>query len=137
MSDLLYHGTCNPEAIMESGVLRKAPYGYQCVSLSRCIEVAKYFASLDRDGEEEPLRGIFVFQRADLIRAGFKLIPFHDPIMGEYARDEQEEQVWDDIPLTTGLLLRLDTFPEHIDIPRPPLYSARQAASASDDMSHS
>lgn len=120
--DLLYHGSALPNLILESGMLKRAELGYRCVSLSRCPDVAKYFATLEREGLEEEMAGTFVFRRADLISAGYKLIPFHDPLFGKYARDEQEEQVWGDIPLNTGLLLRVDRFPFSTKITPPPLF---------------
>lgn len=99
MSEFLYHGTATPQLIISSGILRCAPYGHTCVSLTRCFNVAKKFANLEREGLEESLYGVFVFRRRDLIAAGFQLIPYHDEIFGEDARDEQEEQIWEDITL--------------------------------------
>jgi hypothetical protein len=108
-NDLLYHGTHLPQHILGDGVLRRAPLGYECVSLSRSYDAAYYFASLGRGPEEdERLCGIFVFSRAKLVELGFELVPFHDPIFGEHARDEEEEQVWADIPLDCDALVRLD-----------------------------
>lgn len=105
--DLLYHGTNVPQRIHTDGVLRCAPSGYQCVSLSRSYEVAAYFASLDRE-YNDPLCGIFAFSRSRLIALGYELVPFHDPIFDEAERDEAEEQIWADIPLNCGALLRID-----------------------------
>jgi hypothetical protein len=109
MSDLLYHGTNVPQGIFSKGVLKRAPSGYECVSLSRSYEVAAYFATMERDEEQdEALGGILVFSRARLIELGYELIPFHDTCFGDDAGNEEEEQVWADIPLDSGALLRID-----------------------------
>lgn len=118
-SDLLYHGTCLPDKILRDGVLERAVLGYECISLTRSLDVAKYFAVMQRE-EYDETGGVFVFRRSDLIQAGYDLVPFHDPLFGEEARDEQEEQIWDDIPLDTGLLLRVDRFSFNLNVPAPP-----------------
>lgn len=109
--DLLFHGTNIPRKIERSGVLERARLGYKCVSLTRSFRVAQYFASLSRSPEEdEELCGIYVFSRSRLIQLGYELVPFHDPLFGDAAYDEEEEQVWNDIPLKPENYLRLHLF---------------------------
>lgn len=108
-SDLLFHGTNVPQRIYSEGVLKRAPSGYECVSLSRSYDVAAYFAIMERDEDrDEPLGGIFVFSRKRLIELGYELVPFHDTCFGDDAGNEEEEQIWADIPLDSGALLRID-----------------------------
>lgn len=126
-SDLLYHGTCLPDKILRDGVLERAVLGYECVSLTRSLDVAKYFAVMQRE-EYDETGGVFVFRRADLINAGYDLVPFHDTLFGDEARDEQEEQIWADIPLDTGLLLRVDRFSFDLDVPSPPVMKSESAS---------
>jgi RNA:NAD 2'-phosphotransferase (TPT1/KptA family) len=51
---MLYHGTSSKrwESIQADGILRKAPYGDQHVSLTDTIGVARYFAELAADCDE-------------------------------------------------------------------------------------
>lgn len=119
-TDFLYHGSPFPSVIQGSGVLKCAPLGYTCVSLTRSHNVARYFASLKRDEHpEEPRAGIFVFSRPALIQNGFEPKPFHDPLFGDYAANEEEEQVWKDIPLIPELLVRVDLIERDPDITLP------------------
>ena len=109
--DYLFHGTRNPLLVTRSGVLERAKRGYECVSLTRSYKVAQYFASLERDPDaDERQCGIFTFSKSNLIELGFEIKPFHDPIFGDDARDEAEEQIWKDIPLDCGALIAVDFF---------------------------
>ena len=128
-SEFLYHGTACPQKILSDGVLEKAKLGHLCVSLSRSEDVARYFATLDREELTEDVRGIFVFRRADLIAAGFELIPYHDELWGDHARDEQEEQIWEDVPLDTGLLHQM-IYTTDLDFSPPPLMKDQMATAS-------
>lgn len=109
MSDLLYHGTNRPLHILKEGILRRAIFGYKCVSLSRSYNVAAYFAAMEREPEEDDvLGGIFTFSRKALLAAGFETVDFHDPIIDCDGKNELEEQVWSDIPLSIDGFIRLD-----------------------------
>lgn len=121
MNDLLYHGTSVLGLILRDKTLRRAQYGYECVSLTRSYGVARYFASMDREDGNAFTPGIICFRREDLIKANFNLIPFHDEFFGAEAADEEEEQVWADINLDGDIrhqVDRLDIKPWSVSRPR-------------------
>lgn len=98
---ILYHGTSETRfsSIMIEGVVRCAPYGIRCVSLSPNIEVAKYFAQLAADTDDcDPI--ILRVARVRLESAGYDLDEISDDVWGDGECDwEEEVACWNDIPV--------------------------------------
>lgn len=99
---VLYHGTRYSKAILASGVLKIAPFGDCCVSLTRRPEVATYVAMSDRD-DDEGFGAVFILDRRSL--SGRYAIDIrhcgcwdgcgHGPSPRMF--DEAEEAIWRDI----------------------------------------
>lgn len=94
----LYHGTSSVrwDAVRRDGVLRKAPFGDLCVSLTDDIHVARYFAinaCAAEDGGEPVVLAIDV--------EGLDARPYVSEVWGaEHSCEwESETACWDDVPL--------------------------------------
>lgn len=96
---VLLHATdwASYQSIYYSDVLLTAPYGVQCVSFTRSLEFAQYWAGIKDEGEGS---AIMVLDR-DKLAHRYKIEPFRDSVWDEDpdqdGQDEAEEQVWRDI----------------------------------------
>jgi hypothetical protein len=98
---VLYHGTSRARllSILHDGVIRVAPTGVRCVSLTDSFDVARYFAGIAAQCDLDEGRGdgeaVIVFIAADRVDAQ----PFSDPVWGDGECDwERERAVWSDVP---------------------------------------
>lgn len=92
--DVIFHGTRYPRQILMQDTLLYSRSGYQAVFFTRSLQVASYWALLERDDDEQD-GAVLVFDRPRL-RARYRLVPFHDPIWDtpQKLNDEAEELVW-------------------------------------------
>ena len=102
----LCHGTSSERwaSIQKDGVLRRASFGVQAVSMTDEVDVAAHFAEMAVVGDlsegvvSKPV--ILIIDAIRLLAEGFKLEAFSDPIWGERQCDwERELLCWDDIPI--------------------------------------
>lgn len=99
---MFYHGTSLQRAssIMRDGVIKVAPHGVKCVSMTDDARVACYFAALaaDCDGSVPVILPI----DADRLRTdGFDIELFEDQVYGEgECAWERETACWQDIPIS-------------------------------------
>lgn len=91
----LYHGTSSPRwaSIQRDGVLRVAPFGDQCISLTDSREVADYFAANACSGDEGG-SPVILTVNAD----GLNAAPFVSAVWDDCSW-ERETACWEDIPL--------------------------------------
>jgi hypothetical protein len=92
----LYHGTCFPNSILSSGVIRFARIGDPAVSLTRDKRVAHRFASMPRDDAEKT--GAILILDWDSLRCRYRIEPFNygmDACYGYGHREESEEAIWE------------------------------------------
>lgn len=100
----LYHGTSSVRwnAVRRDGVLRRAPFGDQCVSLTDDIHVARYFARNACCSEEGGEPVVLAVDVADLDAE-----PFVSGVWGEDHSCEWENETacWEDVPLSRVTLV--------------------------------
>lgn len=93
----LYHGTSSVRwnAARKSGVLRRAPFGDTCVSMTDDYRVARYFADMACSSEEG---GKPVILRVDA--TGLDARPFSSQVWEGLDCDwERETACWEDVPI--------------------------------------
>lgn len=95
----LYHGTSSVrwDAVRREGVLRRAPFGDQCVSLTDDIHVARYFAR-NACASEEGGRPVVLAVDVE----GLDAEPFVSGVWGadHSCEWESETACWEDVPLS-------------------------------------
>lgn len=99
----LYHGTSSElwKAIKKEGLLKRAPTGDQCVSLTSDYKVARYFAEMSCKGDTG---GSPIILKVNV--EGLNAQPFSSGVWGEGECNWEEEiACWDDIPLSRVELL--------------------------------
>jgi hypothetical protein len=98
----LYHGTTAKRLakIEADGTIRIAPIGVAVVSMTATPEIAAFFAKVSNDYDKsKPV--ILEIDDEALIRDGFVLEPFSDPIWGEGSCDWEQETICEtDIPFS-------------------------------------
>lgn len=94
----LYHGTSSVrwDAVRREGMLRTAPFGDQCVSLTDDVHVARYFAQ-NACASEEGGRPVVLVVDAE----GLDAEPFVSGVWGEDHSCEWESETacWEDVPI--------------------------------------
>src|SRR6267154_3784011 len=80
--NLLFHGTPTPQLILADNALRCPQYGSYSISFTRLLHVGIYWATLDRDMEDQR-EAVLVLDRNRLAQ-NYKLEPYRDDIWDEY-----------------------------------------------------
>lgn len=116
--ELLYHGTSNIrwESIHTAGYLRLALTGDPKIGLTPKLDVAEYWALLSAETDADTTLTcygmILTFGMSSLMRGGYFLSHYSDPVYGKGACDWEEEiACW--VPIPTQYVL--SAFPMLMD----------------------